>query len=118
MIRACHVALVVKKLPANADVGSIPGLGRSPGGGQEPTPVFLPGESHGKRSLVGYSPWGHKESDMTEQQTRFCPLTFIEVKYIINTLFQPLSVYSGVSYSHSAVQPSQLVSLDQQNSAP
>ena len=30
------------------------------------TPVFLPGESHGKRSLVGYSPWGLKESDMTE----------------------------------------------------
>ena len=28
--------------------------------------VFLPGESHGQRSLVGYSPWGCKESDMTE----------------------------------------------------
>ena len=28
-----------------------------------PTPVFLPGEFHGKRSLVGYSPWGHKELD-------------------------------------------------------
>jgi len=28
-----------------------------------PTPVFLPGESHGQRSLVGYSPWGHIESD-------------------------------------------------------
>ena len=36
-----------------------------------PTLVFLPGEFHGQRShLVGYSPWGHKESDMTE------PLTF------------------------------------------
>ena len=32
----------------------------------QPTPVFLPGESHGWRSLVGYSPWGHKESDRTE----------------------------------------------------
>ena len=31
------------------------------------TPVFLPGESHGQRSLVGYSPWGYKELDMTEQ---------------------------------------------------
>ena len=30
-----------------------------------PTPVFLPRKSHGLRSLVGYSPWGHKESDMT-----------------------------------------------------
>ena len=29
--------------------------------------VLLPGESHGGRSLVGYSPWGHKESDMTER---------------------------------------------------
>ena len=32
-----------------------------------PTPVFLPGKSHGQRSVVGYIPWGHKESDMTEQ---------------------------------------------------
>ena len=32
----------------------------------QPTPVFLPGESHGQRSLVGYSPWGRKGSDMTE----------------------------------------------------
>ena len=31
------------------------------------TPVFLPGESHGQRSLAGYSPWGHKELDMTER---------------------------------------------------
>ena len=33
----------------------------------QPTPVFLPEESHGQRSLVGYSPWGHKELDRTEQ---------------------------------------------------
>ena len=32
----------------------------------QPTPVFLLGESHGQRSLAGYSPWGHKESEMTE----------------------------------------------------
>ena len=32
-----------------------------------PTPVLLPGKSHGRRSLVGYSPWGPKESNMTEQ---------------------------------------------------
>ena len=31
------------------------------------TPVLLPGKSHGQRSLVGYSPWGHKELDMTER---------------------------------------------------
>ena len=33
----------------------------------QPTPVLLPGKSHGQRTLVGYSPWGRKESDMTEQ---------------------------------------------------
>ena len=59
--------IVVKDPPASAadvrDVGSIPGSGRSPGGGQS-TSVFLPGEPRGQRSLVGYSPWGHKESDM------------------------------------------------------
>ena len=32
----------------------------------QPTPVFLPGESQGQRSLAGYSPWGHKEPDTTE----------------------------------------------------
>ena len=61
--------LVVKNPPADAgevrDAGLIPGLGRSPGGGHG-NPVFLPGESHGQKSLVGYSPWGHKESDTTE----------------------------------------------------
>jgi len=31
-----------------------------------PTLIFLPGKFHGQRSLAGYSPWGHKESDMTE----------------------------------------------------
>ena len=35
----------------------------------QPTPVFLPGESHGERSLMGYSPWGCQEADMTEQLT-------------------------------------------------
>ena len=33
----------------------------------QPIPVLLPGKSHGQRSVVGYSPWGHKESDTTEQ---------------------------------------------------
>ena len=37
------------------------------GNGNQPTPVFLPGKSHGQRSLTGYSSWGHKELDMTEQ---------------------------------------------------
>ena len=45
---------------------SIPGSGRPPGEGIGNALVFLPGESHGGKSLVGYSPWGHKESDTTE----------------------------------------------------
>ena len=50
------------------DLGSIPGLGRFPWRRKcQPTPVLLSGNSHGWRSLVGYSPWDCKESDTTEQ---------------------------------------------------
>ena len=49
------------------DLGSNPGLGRIPCRREwQPTPVFLPGEFRGQRSLVDYSPWGHKELYMTE----------------------------------------------------
>ena len=57
---------MVKNLPANAgdvrDTGSIPGLGWEDPleEGMATTPVFLPGESHGQGSLVGYSPSGPK----------------------------------------------------------
>ena len=57
---------VSKESACNAgDLGSVPGSEGS-------TPVFLPGDSHGQRSLAGYSPWGHKESDTTEQLTHTC----------------------------------------------
>ena len=46
-------------------------------------PVFLPGESHGQRSLVGYSLWDHKESDMTERLTHTEPWQFA---FLITTL--------------------------------
>ena len=42
-----------------------------------PTPVSLPGESHGQRSLEGYSPWGHKESDMTEHARTYIELDIL-----------------------------------------
>ena len=63
---------VVENLPAKAgDPGSILGVGKIPYKGEWlPTPVFLPGEFHGQRSLVGYSPWGYKESNMTERLTQ------------------------------------------------
>ena len=48
------------------DLSSIPGLGRFPWRGKrQPTPVFLPGKSRGQRSLAGYHPWGHKETEVT-----------------------------------------------------
>ena len=50
-----------KRCGFNPCVGKIPWRRK-----WQPTPVFLPGESHGQRSLMGYSPGGHKESDMTE----------------------------------------------------
>ena len=62
---------MVKNPPANVgdirDMGSIPGLGRSPGGEYgNPLQRFCLENPHGQRSLAGYSPWGSKESDMTE----------------------------------------------------
>ena len=39
---------------------------------EQPTPVLLPGESHGQRSLVGYSPQGNKDSDMTKMTQHAC----------------------------------------------
>ena len=67
------VAQSVKNLPAMQKtlVRSL-GWGDSPGEGNGlPTPVFLPGEFHGQRSLVGYNLWDHRESDMIEQLIHF-----------------------------------------------
>jgi len=49
------------------DLGSTPGLGRSPGSGHDnPLQYFCLENPREQRSLVGYSPWGHKKSDMTQ----------------------------------------------------
>ena len=58
------------------DPGSIPGLERSPGEGNG-NPVFLPGEYHGWRRLISYSPWDRKESDTTEQLHFFTSCSFL-----------------------------------------
>ena len=70
----------------------------------QPSPVLLPGESHGQRSLVGYSPWGHTESDTTEvtkqeqQQWLWCwPLSSCAYWPFIYLLFW--SVLSDISPS-------------------
>ena len=65
-----QVVLVVKNPFAMRETGRLefdPWVGKIPWRrAWQPTPLFLPGESHGQRSLAGYSPSGHKESDMTE----------------------------------------------------
>ena len=75
ILEISQAALVVKtnkqKLPANArdirDADLILGWEDPWRRAWQPTPVHLPGKSHGQRSLVGCSPWGHEESDMTER---------------------------------------------------
>ena len=61
-------ASLVEKSTCNVGyLGSVPGLGRSPGGGHgNPLQYSCPENRHGGR-LAGYSPWGHRKSDMTEQ---------------------------------------------------
>ena len=49
----------------------------------QPTPVFLPGESHGQRSLVGHSPWDHKELDTTEQLTNLKFVAMLLLFYVL-----------------------------------
>ena len=85
---------------AAGDLGSIPGSGRSPGGGNgwrrkwQSPPIIFPGKFHEQKSLTDYSPWGHREWDTTEQpraphtQTLSWPLYLLEIhlKYTIDTI--------------------------------
>ena len=66
------------------------------------TPVFLPGKSHGWRSLIGYSPWGHKEWDMTERRhvSVLGDLALIGLMKVIIS-----------SYSHSGTQEDQVCGI-------
>ena len=67
-IRVSEVAQSQESVCNAGDTDSIPGLGRFPWRRKwQPAPIFLPGKSHGQRSLVCYSPWGRKESDTTER---------------------------------------------------
>ena len=53
----------------------------------QPTPVFLPGEPHGQRSLVGYNPLGHKESDMTVATEHTHTLTVMRFLFGVTGMF-------------------------------
>jgi len=84
---ASLVAHMVKNLPAMQET-RVRSLGQEDPWRRtwQPTPVFLPGESHGQRILVGYSPWGRKESDMTE---RLSSVTiFIKIYFLSFQSFQ------------------------------
>ena len=75
------MAQTVKNLPIMQEKGFDPWLGRIPWRREwQPTPVFLPREFHGQRSLAGYSPQGHKESDMTERLTVLISIKQIKEK--------------------------------------
>jgi len=66
--RASLVAQMIKHLPAMRETWVRSWVGKIPWRSKwQPTPVLLAGKFHGRRSLVGYGPWDHKESDMTEQ---------------------------------------------------
>ena len=72
-----------KESTCNAgDLGSIPGLGRSPGGGHgNPLQHSCLENPQGQRNLAGHSPWGHKESDTTKQLS-----THSHIRYFSLTL--------------------------------
>ena len=63
---ASLLAWIVKNLPVVQETGFDPWVRKSPLG-KQPTPVCLPGKSHGQRALAGCSPWDHKELDTTER---------------------------------------------------
>ena len=66
-IWASLVAQTIKNLPEKQETQVDPWVWKIPWRREwQPTPIFLPGEFHEQRSLEGYSPWGHRKSDMTE----------------------------------------------------
>ena len=89
--RVSHVALVVRNLPASA--GDIkrhefnPWVRKNPWRrAWQPIPILLPGDSHGQRSLAGYSPQSRKELDITESTQHAC-FSFRNVKIFIQCNF-------------------------------
>ena len=93
-VGASLVVQTVKNLPAMQEIWVPSPVGKDPLENpwkreQQPTPVFLPGEFHGQKSLVSYSPWGRKEPDTTELLT----YTYIGIK--TNTLIVYVKPFSS-----------------------
>ena len=76
-------------IQVTGDAGSIPGLGRAPGEGNGNL-LQNSGKSHRQRNLVGYSPWGHKESDTTKHT-----LLVVNLRKVM--LFFSLPKHTGMS---------------------
>ena len=93
---------MVKNLSANAgDTGSVPGSGRSPGEGNgNLLPVFLSRKSHGLSSLVGYTPQGHKESDITKRLNRNNRVKSERFNILMLTRKLLTAIFSNNSLSH------------------
>ena len=90
----------VKNLPANAEVGLIPGWGRSSGGGHgNPLQYSCLQSPHGQRSLADCSTWGHKESDVTEQlSTCACYIWFDCLNFVdTHSLYESRSEFLALN---------------------
>ena len=83
-------------------------------GKQQPAPGFLPGESHGQRSLAGYSPRGHKESDTTEATTHACAHTLghsvankpqLSTEFLLGVVLLGMFWLLMITSTHSSVMP-------------
>ena len=86
---------MVKHLPTMQDT-RVQSLGREElEKEQQPTPVLLPGKSHGQRSQVGYSQWGRKESDTTERLHFHFPCCIFCLLYNILTDFICVGLFLG-----------------------
>ena len=94
MLHGSGHAQQIKNQPAmqeTGDAGSIPGSGRSPGGGKwKPTPVSLPEKSHWQRSLVSYSPEGGKESGTTEWLSTHIHALSASIRPVHSQTLQPM----------------------------
>ena len=67
----------------------------------QPTPVFLPGESHGQRTLVGYSPQGCKELDTTERlHFTHCYLTILWICFFLASSYSPYFLAFVLTYKY------------------
>ena len=97
---ALLVAQTVKSLPAMQETGFTPWVGKIPWRREwQPTPVFLPGESHGQRNVLGYRPWGCKESNPTEQ------LTYTHIYFTYGSVYAFMLLSPFVSPSLSSPSP-------------